>query len=213
MTFLAAAPLPRQGAAAALAHKRGMTDTNVVLYQAEWCPYCARVRAKMTDMLLSYKVVNVPHDHGKRTVVQEVSGQTGIPSMVDGDVKIADDDEAIIEYLEKKYEVADATSAIAQAASAPPKVAAKLTASFPNQPKPRRNVGGRSAGVRIGFARSRRKPDSSAALAALAPRIESSSAPAIAAGQDRAERRDVQQPGDQRDQRRAGAFARACRPA
>ncbi len=103
MTFLAGAPLPRQGAAAALAHMRGMTDTNVVLYQAEWCPYCARVRAKMTDMLLSYKVVNVPHDHGKRTVVQEVSGQTGIPTMVDGDVTIADDDEAIIKYLEKKY--------------------------------------------------------------------------------------------------------------
>ena len=80
-----------------------MTDTNVVLYQAEWCPYCARVRSAMTDMLLSYKVVNVPHEHSERTAVKELFGATGIPSMVDGDVKIADDDDAIIAYLEKTY--------------------------------------------------------------------------------------------------------------
>ena len=80
-----------------------MRDTNIVLYQAEWCPYCARVRAKLTDLLLDYKCVNVPRSHSERTNVQEVSGQTGIPVMVDGDVKIADDDEAIVEYLEKTY--------------------------------------------------------------------------------------------------------------
>jgi len=80
-----------------------MKDTNIVLYQAEWCPYCARVRAVMTDMLLDYKVVNVPPDHGARTVVKERFGVTGIPSMTDGDVKIADDDDAIIAYLQKTY--------------------------------------------------------------------------------------------------------------
>jgi hypothetical protein len=30
-------------------------------------------------------------------------GVTGIPSMIDGDVKIADDDDKIIAYVEKKY--------------------------------------------------------------------------------------------------------------
>ena len=80
-----------------------MRDTNIVLYQAEWCPYCAHVRQKLTDLLLDYKCVNVPRSHSERTNVQEVSGQTGIPVMVDGDVKIADDDEAIVEYLEKTY--------------------------------------------------------------------------------------------------------------
>ena len=78
-------------------------DTDIVLYQAEWCPYCARVRSKMTDMLLNYKVVNVPPDHGQRKVVKDVFGVTGIPSMTDGDVKIADDDDKIIAYLEEKY--------------------------------------------------------------------------------------------------------------
>jgi glutaredoxin len=80
-----------------------MIDTNIVLYQAEWCPYCARVRHAMTDLLLDYKLVNVPEDHGKRTNVKEIFGVTGIPSMTDGDVKIADDDEAIIAYLKKTY--------------------------------------------------------------------------------------------------------------
>jgi glutathione S-transferase len=80
-----------------------MIDTNIVLYQAEWCSYCARVRHVMTDLLLDYKVVNVSSDHGERTAVKELFGATGIPSMTDGDVRIADDDDAIIAYLEKKY--------------------------------------------------------------------------------------------------------------
>jgi glutaredoxin 3 len=80
-----------------------MVDTNIVLYNAEWCPYCARVRSVLTDLLLDYKCVNVPAEHGRRTVVKELFGVTGIPSMTDGDVKIADDDDAIIAYLKKKY--------------------------------------------------------------------------------------------------------------
>jgi len=76
--------------------------TDIVLYQAEWCPYCARVRKKLTDLLLDYKNVNVPREHGARGEVQEVSGQTSIPVMVDGDV-VLDDDDDIIPYLEQKY--------------------------------------------------------------------------------------------------------------
>ncbi len=79
-----------------------MRPTDIVLYQAEWCGYCARVRAKLTDLLLDYKVVNVPPNHAERTVVREVSGQTSIPVMVDGDV-VLDDDDDIIPYLEKTY--------------------------------------------------------------------------------------------------------------
>lgn len=77
-------------------------ETDIVLYQAEWCPYCARVRAKMTDLLLDYRTVNVPRPHEERDEVQRVSGQRGIPVMVDGDTILSDDDE-IIPYLEKNY--------------------------------------------------------------------------------------------------------------
>jgi glutathione S-transferase len=76
--------------------------TEIVLYQAEWCPYCARVRSKLTDLLLDHKVVNVPRAHPERGEVQQVSGQTGIPVLVDGDV-VLDDDDDIIPYLEKTY--------------------------------------------------------------------------------------------------------------
>ena len=80
-----------------------MTDTHVMLYQAEWCPYCARVRRVLTDLLLYYKIVNVPEDPSQRKPLAEISGTTGIPSMINGDVKIAGDDDAIIAYLRKKY--------------------------------------------------------------------------------------------------------------
>ncbi|MBV9439434.1 MAG: glutaredoxin [Candidatus Eremiobacteraeota bacterium] len=76
--------------------------TDIVLYNAEWCPYCARVRKKLTDLLLDYYVVNVPHSHADRDVVKEVSGQTSIPVLVDGDV-VLDDDDDIIPYLDKTY--------------------------------------------------------------------------------------------------------------
>ncbi len=76
--------------------------TDMVLYQAEWCPYCARVRKKLTDLLVDYRTVNVPHAHGERNEVQEASGQTSIPVLVDGDV-VLDDDDTIIPYLEKKF--------------------------------------------------------------------------------------------------------------
>lgn len=79
-----------------------MRPTRIVLYQAEWCSYCARVRAKLTELLLDYTCVNVPRAHEERGIVKEVSGQTGIPVMVDGDV-VLDDDDTIIPYLEKTY--------------------------------------------------------------------------------------------------------------
>lgn len=56
----------------------------------------------MTDLLLDYKMVNVPRDHASRDIVKQVSGQTGIPVLVDGET-VLDDDDTIIPYLEKKY--------------------------------------------------------------------------------------------------------------
>ena len=76
--------------------------SEIVLYQAEWCPYCARVRSALTDLLVDYQIVNVPREKEKREVVQRVSGQRGIPVMVDGET-VLDDDDDIIPYLQKKY--------------------------------------------------------------------------------------------------------------
>jgi glutaredoxin 3 len=83
--------------------------SGIVLYQAEWCPYCARVRAKLTDLQLDYKNVNVPRSHAERDEVKAVSGQTSIPVLVDGDT-VLDDDDDIIPYLDKKYARAAAST-------------------------------------------------------------------------------------------------------
>ncbi|MEN6371932.1 MAG: glutaredoxin domain-containing protein [Armatimonadota bacterium] len=74
------------------------------LYQTEWCPYCARVRSKMTDLCLTYININVPTIKSERKELIEVSGQSGVPTLIteDGQV-IADDDEAINAYLDEHY--------------------------------------------------------------------------------------------------------------
>ena len=74
----------------------------MVLYQAEWCPYCVRVRQKMTELGLDYYMVNEPYSHAERHQTKAASGQTSIPVLVDGDV-VLDDDDDIIPYLEEKY--------------------------------------------------------------------------------------------------------------
>jgi len=74
------------------------------LYQLETCPYCARVRAKMAELGLSYVTVNVPAARAQRKELIEVSGQAGVPTLIteEGEI-IADDDDAIIAYLDAKY--------------------------------------------------------------------------------------------------------------
>ena len=65
------------------------------LYQFEECPYCARVRAKLTDLGMSYIIHNVPRNREDRTELEKISGQKFVPVLVDkeNDVIIADDDE------------------------------------------------------------------------------------------------------------------------
>ena len=76
--------------------------SEIVLYQAEWCPYCARVRSKMTELLIDYRTVNVPRPHAERHEVLQASNQTSIPVLVDGETVLCDDDD-IVPYLEDKY--------------------------------------------------------------------------------------------------------------
>jgi uncharacterized protein (DUF302 family)/glutaredoxin len=73
------------------------------LYQAEWCPFSHRVRAKLTELGIDYEMVNVPASSKKRRDLEEVAGTTAIPVLVDGQRIISDSDEAL-SYLEKEYE-------------------------------------------------------------------------------------------------------------
>jgi glutaredoxin/uncharacterized protein (DUF302 family) len=73
------------------------------LYQAEWCPFSHRVRAKLTELGVDYEIVNVPASTKKREELEEVAGTKAIPVLVDGERIISDSDEAI-SYLEQKYQ-------------------------------------------------------------------------------------------------------------
>jgi glutaredoxin/uncharacterized protein (DUF302 family) len=72
------------------------------LYQAEWCPFSHRVRAKLTELGVDYELVNVPASSKKRGDLEKVAGTTAIPVLVDEGRIISDSNEAI-SYLEKKY--------------------------------------------------------------------------------------------------------------
>jgi glutathione S-transferase len=78
---------------------------NLTLYELEGCPYCAKVKDKLADLNLEYDSVMVPRSHGDRTEVEEVSGQTGVPVLVDeehGVEGMAESDD-IVEYLDETY--------------------------------------------------------------------------------------------------------------
>jgi glutaredoxin 3 len=74
------------------------------LYQAEWCPFSHRVRAKLTELGVDYEVVNVSASAKRREELGEVAGTKAIPVLVDGERIISDSDEAI-SYLEQKYRI------------------------------------------------------------------------------------------------------------
>ena len=74
------------------------------LYNIDGCGYCAMVREVLTQMSLDYEKIDGPWPHHQRQEVHEISGQTSVPVLVDGDTILADEYE-IIDYLKKTYSV------------------------------------------------------------------------------------------------------------
>ncbi len=75
----------------------------IKLYQAEWCPFSHRIRAKLTELGVVYKAVNVSASSEKREELKDITGDSTIPVLVDGEKVISDSGEAI-SYLEGKYD-------------------------------------------------------------------------------------------------------------
>jgi glutathione S-transferase len=75
------------------------------LYELDGCPYCAKVINKLDELGLDYESHEVPRSHGERTEVKDVSGQTGVPVLVDNDngIEGMPESDDIVEYLEKTY--------------------------------------------------------------------------------------------------------------
>jgi len=79
--------------------------TTLELYELEGCPYCAKVTTKLDELDLDYESHLVPASHGDRTEVEEISGQTGVPVLVDADngVEAMAESDDIVAYLEETY--------------------------------------------------------------------------------------------------------------
>jgi glutathione S-transferase len=75
------------------------------LYELPGCPYCAKVKRKLDDLGLEYESHTVPSSHAERDEVAAVSGQTGVPVLVDTDhgVEGMPESDDIVAYLEETY--------------------------------------------------------------------------------------------------------------
>lgn len=72
------------------------------LFETNFCPYCDIVKETLEELKLDYKIVSVPSPHHLRTEVQELSGQSLVPIIVD-EGEVITDSRRIINYLQNKY--------------------------------------------------------------------------------------------------------------
>ena len=70
------------------------------LYHVEWCPECAMVREKLLERNLAYESIIVPDFRPMRRQVIEVSGQSFVPVLADGDTVLTETSD-ILEYLDR----------------------------------------------------------------------------------------------------------------
>ncbi|QGN07825.1 glutaredoxin [Halorhabdus sp. CBA1104] len=75
------------------------------LYELQGCPYCAKVTKKLDELGLEYESHKVPSSKSAREEVKAVSGQTGVPVLVDNDngIEGMPESDDIVEYLEETY--------------------------------------------------------------------------------------------------------------
>jgi glutaredoxin 3 len=80
-------------------------DPMLELYRLPGCPYCAKVERKLDELGLEYESHNVLPFKFLRFEVRSVSGQSGVPVLVDpehGVEGMAESDE-IVNYLDATY--------------------------------------------------------------------------------------------------------------
>lgn len=80
-------------------------NPDLVLYELQGCPYCAKVRRALSELDLSYESRSVPSARSQRSEVQEVSGQSGVPVLVDrtNGVEGMPESDDIVAYLYEEY--------------------------------------------------------------------------------------------------------------
>ena len=74
---------------------------SITLYALDGCPFCEKVHDALEDNGIEYETVWVEALHSKRDEVKRVSGQRGVPVLVDDErgVTMAES-EKILEYVD-----------------------------------------------------------------------------------------------------------------
>lgn len=80
-------------------------DPDLEMYELESCPYCAKVRRTLSDLDLSYESHTVPGRRKDRDEVHDVSGQYGVPVLVDrtNGIDGMPESDDIVAYLYEEY--------------------------------------------------------------------------------------------------------------
>lgn len=81
------------------------TNPDLELYELRSCPYCAKVRKALDHLDLAYESHEVPSSRANRSRVQEISGQSGVPVLVDhtNGVEGMPESDDIVDYLYSEY--------------------------------------------------------------------------------------------------------------
>ncbi len=74
----------------------------LTLYHVHWCPECALVRKKLSELGLAYEDVVVPDFRPMRKQVHDISGQYYVPVLKDGDTVLTETYE-ILTHLDERY--------------------------------------------------------------------------------------------------------------
>ena len=76
----------------------------ITVYELEGCPFCEKVTEDLRERDIAYESVWVEGLHSKRNEVKRVSGQRGVPVLVDEQtgVTMAESDN-ILTYIETTY--------------------------------------------------------------------------------------------------------------
>ncbi len=72
----------------------------LTLYALDGCPYCEKVHDALTEADVDYETVWVEAMHSERDEVKRVSGQRGVPVLVDDDHGVTmSESENILQYV------------------------------------------------------------------------------------------------------------------
>ena len=79
-----------------------LVGMSITLYALDGCPWCEKVHDALEDHGLDYETVWVEGLHSERNEVKRVSGQRGVPVLIDEEHGVTmNESENILQYVER----------------------------------------------------------------------------------------------------------------